>query len=484
MYFSKLTDGKGRERYIATVLRSTSFAGKVTVMSATFTHAAYNTTGGYSLYLGGNPMHVGERAYTVSLERPEHNNGADKIFRYELGLIQYLESLGVPLAYTTNADLHAGADRFAGSPAMVTLGHDEYWTVPMRANLEKLRDRGTNLIFLGSNTMFYRTRWDGTSLVTSYKLSKLDPVQTKESTGTFRSEPFPNPEARILGSQYDCDGANPQTDLVIVNPDFWAFAGTGAKVGSRYPKLVGHEVDKAGPDSPKSVHIAAHSSFQCTTRMGTSDITYYVAPPGWRPQPRHDGLRLRPQPRHHLSRGFGGICEEGDLQHHHRRGGRATRAAAHGPANYEAVYPSDKPVSPAPVDIYITPGYHDVNGRRWQTTCEKYSATERCRTDIFATTVKQQGSRFVASNEWVLNNLTYKAMPPTKWSGNPLGNTGQWTSAEGRRWKTDCDTAVTGRNGCRSYIWSEAVTSYLTPSGNRAYRWEFAWRLNNMVRFS
>src|SRR5690606_20558620 len=50
--------------------------------------------------------------------------------------------------------------------------------------------------------------------------------------------------------------------------------------------------------------------------------------------------------------------------------------------------PSPTPTQPNPqVDLYSTPGYHDVNGRRWFTICEPYSQTVRCRTSIMATTV-------------------------------------------------------------------------------------------------
>jgi hypothetical protein len=110
----------------------------------------------------------------------------------------------------------------------------------------------------------------------------------------------------------------------------------------------------------------------------------------------------------------------------------------------------------AAVDIYITPGTHNVNGRVWHTTCGPYSSTiNRCRTDI------KSGSVFV------FNNLTYVAAPRAAWAGNHLAETNEWT-ASGRRWRTECDTAVTGYNGCRSYI--------MGSTGS--------WVFNNMVRFS
>lgn len=138
---------------------------------------------------------------------------------------------------------------------------------------------------------------------------------------------------------------------------------------------------------------------------------------------------------------------------------------------------------PPVLDIYSTPGYHTVNGRKWFTTCEKYSQTSRCRTSIFATTVSYKNGKFVSQNGWVFNNLTYLASPRNLWKNNPLGFTGSWTATDGRKWRTECDTPATGRNGCRSY--AEVKVIGVVPKGKGyAYQWSTTWVLNNIVRFS
>ncbi len=98
----------------------------------------------------------------------------------------------------------------------------------------------------------------------------------------------------------------------------------------------------------------------------------------------------------------------------------------------------------AEVDVYTTPGTHYVNGRDWRTTCEPYSQTQRCRTEIKATQVTQVGGVFTPRTDWYFNNLTYVASPRSLWEGNPLGNPGVWTAADGREWRTDCDIPSTG----------------------------------------
>lgn len=144
----------------------------------------------------------------------------------------------------------------------------------------------------------------------------------------------------------------------------------------------------------------------------------------------------------------------------------------------------------ADVDVYTTPGTHSVNGRQWRTACEPYSQTTRCRTEIWATQVAQVRGRFVQSNGWVFNNLSYVASPRSLWRGNPLAANGAvrgnitWTAKDGRTWRTECDTAATGRHGCRSYTRSKVIESFTASSGNRGFRWSTTWVFNNIVRFT
>ena len=144
------------------------------------------------------------------------------------------------------------------------------------------------------------------------------------------------------------------------------------------------------------------------------------------------------------------------------------------------------PVKPTyPATVYNTPGYQTVNGRQWHTTCEKYSQTTRCFANIKATKVTQVGGRFVAKTDFVFNNLTYLPTPKKFWTDNrnPLGYKGQWTSTDGRKWKTECNTPVTG-NGCRSYIWARVVENVAKPGQPIRYAWVEKWEFNNMVQYS
>nr|WP_255622160.1 M14 family zinc carboxypeptidase [Tessaracoccus sp. OS52] len=130
--------------------------------------------------------------------------------------------------------------------------------------------------------------------------------------------------------------------------------------------------------------------------------------------------------------------------------------------------------------VYTTPGKHSVNGREWRTACEQYSSTVwRCRTEILADTVVRSGGRYVQRTAYVFNNLTYLASPRKNWSGNPLAENREWTADDGRRWRTECDTAETGRNGCRT--WAEA--SVVARQGH-GFVQETKLVFNNIVLFA
>src|SRR5699024_11555322 len=99
------------------------------------------------------------------------------------------------------------------------------------------------------------------------------------------------------------------------------------------------------------------------------------------------------------------------------------------------------PAAAVQVDVYSTPGVHRVNGRTWHTTCEPYSQTQRCRTDIWATAVRMGDGEVAGNTGWQFNNLTYlPLLPRASWAQSPLGYSGGRTSSEGRRTRTACDT--------------------------------------------
>ena len=133
---------------------------------------------------------------------------------------------------------------------------------------------------------------------------------------------------------------------------------------------------------------------------------------------------------------------------------------------------------------YTLAGAHFINGRSWSTSCEAYSQTERCRTEIWATTVSLEDGRFVMKKGWAFNNLTYLPfMAREQWRANPLGHTTAWTAVDGRQWRTECDTAASGGNGCRSYTMTTVYAATPAPGGGYVFSQKNEWVFNNIVMF-
>lgn len=144
-----------------------------------------------------------------------------------------------------------------------------------------------------------------------------------------------------------------------------------------------------------------------------------------------------------------------------------------------------KEIATKALDVYVTEGYHEHNGRRWWTKCEPYSQIERCRTEIWASQIVLENGIYVNKQGWVFNNLTYTASSRSLWQVNPLGGNGvrggkvSWKAQDGRQWRTECDTALTGQNGCRSFI----MATVIEKQGN-SYVVRTKEIFNNMVRFT
>ncbi|WP_374968421.1 N,N-dimethylformamidase beta subunit family domain-containing protein [Terrabacter sp. BE26] len=283
-YLLRLEAG-GRARYVPIVVRSRTTAGRLVMVSAVACHQAYNQWGGYSLYKGPDQS-FGTRAHAVSFDRPYDKNGAPLVLTYEQGPIFTAESVHSPdldLAYVTSWDLHREPALLAGARGVVSPGHDEYWTLPMRRHVEAARDAGTNLAFLGANALYWRARLSGDGrLLTCYKDATLDPVHpSPETTAQWRQGPHPDPENSLTGMLYEAFPA--EADLTVHDPSFFLLRGTGARQGQRYAGLVAVEVDRAYPvaGTPANLQVVAHSPVPQQNKPDThSDMTYYSTPSG------------------------------------------------------------------------------------------------------------------------------------------------------------------------------------------------------------
>jgi hypothetical protein len=287
-YLLRLDAASGAQRYVPLTVRSASTAGQVVIKNAVSTWQAYNTWGGYNLYLGPDGSYA-DRSLVVSMDRPYDEEGAYLFMVYERKLINLAERMGLPLAYLASTDIAAEPGILHGASALISPGHDEYWTPQERAYVTSARDAGVNLAFLGANAMFRRIRIEPSGLgpsrrVVCYKTSyRQDPLFGKDNalvTNDFRAQPDPHPESSVTGTLYE--GFPTVADYVVATPDAWMFARTGVRHGTRFPALVGIEYDRVNPGYPleRPIQVLAHSPVTCNGINSYADSAYYTHPGG------------------------------------------------------------------------------------------------------------------------------------------------------------------------------------------------------------
>ncbi|HEX9067001.1 MAG TPA: N,N-dimethylformamidase beta subunit family domain-containing protein [Streptosporangiaceae bacterium] len=283
-YLLRLDARSGAQRYVPLTIRSDSTAGKVVLKNAVATWQAYNTWGGYDLYTG--PRGYNDRSFAVSLDRPYDGKGANEFLVFERKLINLAEKLGLPLGYVTSTDLDREPDLLHGAAALISMGHDEYWSPAERAHVTAARNAGVNVAFFGANAMFRRVRMAPAKLggperlVICYKTSYTqDPMYGKDNalvTSDWREPPHRDPESSLTGTLYE---SNPVTaDYVVISPESWVFAGTGARAGTRFKGLVGDEYDRVNPryPVPRPIEVLAHSPLTCRGVHSYADSAYYT----------------------------------------------------------------------------------------------------------------------------------------------------------------------------------------------------------------
>ena len=287
-YLLKLVGSTGIQRWVPLTIRDDASTAAYSIVNAVSSWQAYNRWGGCSLYdcRGGGQ---GDRSRMVSFDRPysAEAEGSGDFVGNELPLIMRAEERALDVTYMTSVDLHERPLLLTKHKAMVSLGHDEYWSKAMFDGAEGARDAGVNLAFLGANAVYRQVRFEPSDIgadrhMVNYR-STADPIRAtdpSQTTVSFRDSPVNRPEAALIGEQYQCNPV--RADLVVAEAGSWIWQGTDVTDGGHLEIVVGSEYDQYihGQGGPDNVEIVAHSPVNCRGRSGFSDVTYYTAPSG------------------------------------------------------------------------------------------------------------------------------------------------------------------------------------------------------------
>ena len=230
---------------------------KILLQLSTNTYNAYTNWGGYSLYAYNGRHKVQGRR--VSFDRPL----TSQFERWELPFIKWAEANGYALDYCVNSDLEFRPEILKPYKLVLSVGHDEYWSAPMRDNLEKYIAGGGNVAFFSGNTCCWQVRSEdkGRALACWKQSFGDDPLYKsgnhKLLTSLWSHYLVGRPENQLTGVGFlhggyhrshgqFMDGPGSYT---LHRPDHWLFAGTNLKrgdaFGAKLPeyKVVGYECD-------------------------------------------------------------------------------------------------------------------------------------------------------------------------------------------------------------------------------------------------
>jgi hypothetical protein len=289
-YLMKLIADSGPEHYVPMTIRDDASHAAYVVQASVTTWQAYNIWGGYDLYEGvaGRRSTFAARARIVSFDRPYDIGAGAGDIGNELPLVSHVEALGLDVTYATDIDLHEEPQRLLWHRALLSLGHDEYWSKAMRDGADAALRAGTNVAFLGANAAFRHIRLQPSALgpdreEVDYKSAREDPLNGKDPqdvTVDWREPPNRRPESELIGDLYECNPVN--ADLVVADPSSWVLAATGLARGDRLADVIGPEYDRftPGPGVPTNVAIVAHSPVRCRGHDSYADMTYYARPSG------------------------------------------------------------------------------------------------------------------------------------------------------------------------------------------------------------
>jgi N,N-dimethylformamidase beta subunit-like, C-terminal len=290
-------DGSARQTRAFFVVRPTVPSSPILMALATNTWHAYNDFGGRNLYTGATsvslrrpmaagylhkPGGAGQRV--TSMAPPDPYSAAHVGYlrmnhlspyagsagwpNWELPFVRWAEREGYTIDMVTNADLEDHPELLGPSTAyglFLSIGHDEYWSAPMRDSVEGFIAAGHNAAFLSGNTAFWQVRLEdpdgpgpATTMVGFKGFLKDDPVygtdRQSELTTIWSDHLLDRPENHMTGVSFARGGyhrigrrvTRGAGGYTVHRANHWMFDGTDLDYGDVLgadAAVVGYECD-------------------------------------------------------------------------------------------------------------------------------------------------------------------------------------------------------------------------------------------------
>lgn len=194
---------------------------------------------------------------------------------WEHPFVVWAERAGYQIDYAVNSDLEFHPEILDHYRLVLSVGHDEYWSSPMRDHLEAFVARGGNVAFFSGNNIYWQVRSEdnGRALVSWKQGYKDDPHYASDDhrqlTTLWCSRLIGRPENYLTGVSFAYGGYHRFFDqfrdgtgsYTVYRPDHWIFEGTGLKRGDPLgaeDRIVGYECDGCDFELKDGLPVPTH----------------------------------------------------------------------------------------------------------------------------------------------------------------------------------------------------------------------------------
>ncbi|GAA4439405.1 N,N-dimethylformamidase beta subunit family domain-containing protein [Phytohabitans houttuyneae] len=278
------------------VVRDPSRKAPLAVKTSDSTWQAYNHAGadpddilnGKSIYGTGTSsaftFSQATRSRAVSYHRPlvtRQHLPQTSFWNAEYPLVRWLERCGYDLDYVSCVDVDTNPDLLLDREAVVSSGHDEYWSPGMRDAHIEARDAGVNQLYLSGNEAFWRINYNADRR--QYACWKdthdgaLNPTGVYSGTwqDTRGFNPDRRPAALLNGQRFRLNGLSAYELVATADhagSPFWrdtaVAALSGASTWTSPDHIIGFEGDEPADMDPGETPSGL---------LRLSEVTYTVA---------------------------------------------------------------------------------------------------------------------------------------------------------------------------------------------------------------
>ena len=296
VYLGKLTaEREGLQSYVIFVVRDDRKADFLFQVSDNTWNAYNRWPSQFSLYDDGKKEWAWGPGVRTGFDRPYGKYcqildaplsvGSGEFLLWEFPFAFWMEQQGYDVTDISNVDTHADPAGLKRARAWLSIGHDEYWSREMFANMTQAVADGLNLAFFSGNSICgvtpYGSSADGRPHRTITRVGRYGGIDKREEAdfpeSTLFRENGPS-EATLMGarSTYPVTGGG---DWTCRKPDHWIFAGTGMKEGDGIPGLVGWEFH-GDPAPIPGLEVVASGTTKSGRGEGAYTATLYPGPRG------------------------------------------------------------------------------------------------------------------------------------------------------------------------------------------------------------